>query len=309
MGRLKTDNIAVAIAQVIKLFLVVTHLRLMPHRLVLGHAGHIVLLSFGDLFHSFVVAVDLVIEGTIQSAQSEWVIQIHTLEDHYWQLHHGLEAARMRETTHVDEHLHMLLIDDVRREQNFLRVDRGAEESINVEQSLEGLLPDAMVDRWRERLVHQSERVQIMLLCDELIVLLHLALQATQVVKVLHQEAWLDDVHAVALVSGLLGWLDMVVEHARAAQDDVQALRDIHQCLATEEGADALLLMSHLELDLLEGDALVDWHVLRWFAIFGELLDQFVEDFMLTELQFDLDFQKLLQLIKVLEARDVPLVA
>jgi hypothetical protein len=30
---------------------------------------------------------------------------------------------------------------------------------------------------------------------------------------------------------------------------------------------------------------------------------------MLTELQFDLDFQKLLQLIKVLEARDVPLVA
>ena len=50
----------------------------------------------------------------------------------------------------------------------------------------------------------------------------------------------------------------MVVEHARAAQDDVQALRDIHQCLATEEGADALLLMSHLELDLLEGDALVD---------------------------------------------------
>ena len=111
----------------------------------------------------------------------------------------------MRETTHVDENLHMLLIDDVRREQNFLRVDRGAEESINVEQSLEGLLPDAMVDRWRERLVHQSERVQIMLLCDELIVLLHLALQATQVVKVLHQEAWLDDVHAVALVSGLLG--------------------------------------------------------------------------------------------------------
>ena len=71
MGRLKTDNIAVAIAQVIKLFLVVAHLRLMPHRLVLGHAGHIVLLRFGDLFHSFVVAVDLVIEGTIQSAQSE----------------------------------------------------------------------------------------------------------------------------------------------------------------------------------------------------------------------------------------------
>ena len=72
VSRLKTDNIAVAIAQVMRLILlVITQLRLVPHRLVFGHARHIVLLRFGDLLHSFVVAVDLVIEGTIQSAQSE----------------------------------------------------------------------------------------------------------------------------------------------------------------------------------------------------------------------------------------------
>ena len=110
----------------------------------------------------------------------------------------------MREATHVDENLHMLLIDDVRREHNFLRVDRDTEESVNVEQSLEGLLSDAVVDRWRFRLVHQSECVQIMLLGDSLVVLLHLALQAFQVVKVLHQQALLDDIHAVTLVRGLL---------------------------------------------------------------------------------------------------------
>ena len=58
----------------------------------------------------------------------------------------------------------------------------------------------------------------------------------------------------------------MVVKHSRAAQDDVQALRDIHQCevflhVDREEGL--LKSAAHLELDLLEGDALVDRHVLR----------------------------------------------